>query len=168
MSPPDAQNSNFGRLVACSPKGEGSTTSPVEYHSPWDWAKPSPFRCPRCGTITLTREGGAPVPALRIPGGDVSRPLRARRPGLRNLPTSCLVCGKRLAWPALYFCGPSCSDVWIDSWAERRRKARRSFLSKPSFVTDAFPQRDYTPTGWIQRAAEREATLAGQVEKKRG
>ncbi len=23
---------------------------------PWSWLPPSPFRCPRCGTITLTRE----------------------------------------------------------------------------------------------------------------
>lgn len=43
----------------------------------------------------------------------MSRPLRASL-GLR-----CLICGRALAWPSIHFCGPSCSEAWIQRTAER-------------------------------------------------
>lgn len=42
------------------PLGHGGEEAGIR--TPWAWTKPSPFRCPRCGTITLTRQLGARCP----------------------------------------------------------------------------------------------------------
>lgn len=43
----------------------------------------------------------------------MSLPLRQR------LRQRCLVCSEPLTWPAIHFCGPTCSEAWIAKARER-------------------------------------------------
>lgn len=51
---------------ATSEKGKETDAEKV---TAWSWRSPSAYRCPRCGSISLSKELAAPCPVCRFTEG---------------------------------------------------------------------------------------------------